>query len=59
MAYIYQIINKVNGKIYVGKTNFSIEKRFKEHCHDAFQPRNESRPLYAAMRKYGVENLYI
>lgn len=59
MAYIYQIINKVNGKIYVGKTNFSIEKRFKEHCRDAFQPKNENRPLYAAMRKYGVENFYI
>lgn len=59
MAYIYQIINKVNGKIYVGKTNFSIEKRFKQHCHDAFQPRNEKRPLYAAMRKYGVENFYV
>ena len=59
MAYIYQIINKINGKIYVGKTNYSIEKRFKEHCRDAFQPRNEKRPLYAAIRKYGVENFYV
>lgn len=59
MAYIYQIINKVNGKIYVGKTEFSIEKRFKEHCRDIFKERNEKRPLYAAMRKYGIENFEI
>lgn len=59
MAYIYQIVNEINGKIYVGKTNFSIEKRFREHCHDAFQERNEKRPLYAAMRKYGIENFRV
>ena len=45
MAYIYQIINDINQKIYVGKTEFSIEKRFKEHCQDAFKGRNEKRPL--------------
>ena len=59
MAYIYQIINDINQKIYVGKTEFSIEKRFKEHCRDAFKERNEKRPLYSAMRKYGVENFHI
>ena len=55
MAYIYQIVNDVNGKIYVGKTEFSIAKRFQEHCKDAFRERNEKRPLYNAMRKYGTE----
>ena len=59
MAYIYQIINDINQKIYVGKTEFSIEKRFKEHCSDAFKERNEKRPLYSAMRKYGIENFHI
>lgn len=59
MAYIYQIINDINQKIYVGKTEFSIEKRFKEHCKDAFRERNEKRPLYLAMQKYGVEHFYI
>ena len=59
MAYIYQITNKVNGKIYIGKTEFSIEKRFKEHCQDAFKERNKNRPLYRAMRKYGIENFEI
>ena len=31
MPYIYKIINNINGKIYIGKTNFTIEKRWKEH----------------------------
>lgn len=59
MAYIYQITNDINQKIYIGKTEFSIEKRFKEHCKDAFKDRNEKRPLYAAMRKYGIEHFHI
>ena len=59
MAYIYKIINDMNQKIYVGKTEFSIEKRFKEHCADVFKERNEKRPLYSAMRKYGIEHFHI
>ena len=59
MSYIYKIINDINNKVYVGKTEFSIEKRFKEHCSDAFRDRNEKRPLYAAMRKYGIEHFKI
>ena len=59
MAYIYKIINDINNKIYIGKTNFSIEKRFKEHCRDAFRERCEKRPLYDAMQKYGIEHFHI
>lgn len=59
MAYIYQIINDINNKVYIGKTEFSIEKRFKEHCRDAFKRLNENRPLYSAMRKYGIEHFHI
>ena len=59
MAYIYQIKNKLNGKIYVGKTNNTIENRWKEHCQDFKKEKNEKRPLYAAMRKYGIENFEI
>ena len=58
MAYIYKITNDINDKIYIGKTEFSIEKRFAEHCRDAFRERNEKRPLYAAMRKYGIEHFH-
>lgn len=59
MAYIYKITNQINGKVYIGKTEFSIEKRFKEHCQDAFKDTKAKRPLYAAMRKYGIENFHI
>ena len=59
MAYIYQITNDINEKIYIGKTESSIENRFKKHCNDAFRERNEKRPLYAAMRKYGIEHFHI
>ena len=59
MSYIYKIINDINDKIYIGKTVFSIDKRFKEHCCDAFKQRNKERPLYKAMREYGIEHFYI
>ena len=59
MAYIYKIVNDINDKVYIGKTENSIEKRFKEHCKDAFRNRNEKRPLYSAMRKYGIEKFHI
>jgi hypothetical protein len=29
MAYIYKIENDINGKVYIGKTELTIEKRFK------------------------------
>lgn len=59
MAYIYQIINDINQKVYIGKTEFSIEKRFKEHCKDAIRNNKKNRPLYSAMRKYGIEHFHI
>lgn len=59
MAYIYKIINDINDKVYIGKTEFNIQKRFKEHCLDSRKQRHEKRPLYNAMSKYGVEHFEI
>ena len=59
MAYIYQITNDINGKIYIGKTERTVQERFNEHCRDAFRRDYEKRPLYAAMRKYGVEHFHV
>lgn len=59
MAYIYQIENDINNKIYIGKTEFSLEKRFSEHCRDALCDTKSHRPLYAAIRKYGKEHFHI
>lgn len=55
MAYIYKITNTVNGKMYIGKTESTIEKRFQQHCNDSQKDGMGNRPLYKAMRKYGVE----
>lgn len=50
MPYIYKITNKINDKIYVGKTLDTIENRWREHKNDYQKRRNEKRPLYSAMR---------
>lgn len=59
MAFIYVITNDINGKQYVGKTNNTVEERFREHVSDSKKRRCEKRPLYSAMNKYGVEHFHI
>ena len=59
MAYIYKIENDINQKIYIGKTTRSLEERFAEHCRMSKLEGKEKRPLYAAMRKYGIEHFHI
>ena len=59
MAYIYVIKNKINGKQYVGKTSASIEERFSRHIKDINKRATEKRPLYSAMKKYGIENFEV
>ena len=59
MAYIYCITNLINEKKYVGKTTYSITKRFQEHCRDSKKERCNKRPLYDAMNKYGIENFIV
>lgn len=59
MAYIYLITNKINGKQYVGKTENTIDERWREHCNDYQREHCEKRPLYNAMIKYGIDNFEI
>lgn len=56
MPFIYCITNVINNKQYVGKTTLTVEERFRNHCKDRKKRRNEKRPLYNAMNKYGVDN---
>ena len=58
MSYIYKIYNDINNKIYIGKTNYLLEKRFQEHIRDS-RKNQENRPLYNAMNKYGIEHFKI
>lgn len=59
MAFIYLITNDINGKQYVGKTNRSIDKRFQEHLRSSKRKCCEKRPLYSAIRKYGIEHFHV
>lgn len=59
MAYIYKITNLINQRSYIGKTENTIQQRFRMHCQDACKEQNQHRPLYRAMRKYGHENFVI
>lgn len=55
MWLIYKIINKVNGKLYIGLTT-NLKKRWNYHL---LEVKDSDRPLYQAMRKYGIENFNI
>ena len=52
---IYRITNLINNKIYIGQTaNKYPSKRWGCHKHEATS--GNDKPLYRAMRKYGIEN---
>ena len=56
IGFIYILICLVNGKAYVGQTiKTRPEIRWAQHVKSAFVHYNE-RPLYRAMRKYGLKN---
>lgn len=56
-GYIYLIENKINNKKYVGKTTYSLKRRFAEHVRNI--KKHPDRPLYRAMNKYGKDNFEI
>ena len=51
---IYKCTNNVNGKIYIGYTHKTLEKRIIEHKCSVNTGSNYL--LHKAMRKYGFEN---
>lgn len=53
---IYKAVNKINNKIYVGKTIRSLKDRKKDHHKKSEWKRNSNSVLYKAIRKYGKEN---
>lgn len=56
MGAIYKITNKVNNKIYIGKTIRKPQIRWQEHIQYSNQPSRYNTPFYQAIRKYGPEN---
>lgn len=59
MSYVYKITNDVNGKMYIGQTSRTLEERFDEHLSELNKKRSIGRPLYDAMRKYGIAHFHI
>ena len=54
---IYTITNVINGKMYVGQTTRTLEKRIRDHINSA--NRGETYPLYQAIREYGWESFSV
>lgn len=57
MGFIYKITNKINGKIYIGQTSKTIERRFNTHIKNA--KKHINRYLYDAMNCYGYDNFEV
>lgn len=58
MPHIYIIKNSINDKVYIGQTKNSLEYRFSRH-KTRIKDKNQNSALYAAFRKYGIENFWI
>ena len=56
MGHIYKIENKLNGKVYIGQTVKTVEKRFNQHKNNSNKDYFSQIVLYKAFNKYGIEN---
>lgn len=52
---VYQILNKENGKSYIGITNSALKHRWEQHTGAANRGESGCPKLYNALRKYGVD----
>lgn len=61
MKYIYKITCKSTNKIYIGKSESTVEDRWKGHCRAAFLPSHNDYnfPFHRAIRKYGIDDFII
>lgn len=55
MGFIYKITNTENGKIYIGQTTKTIEKRFRQHQNNSNKSYFSQIVLYKAFNKYGFD----
>lgn len=62
LSYIYKITNKINNKVYIGKTTSTILNRWNQHISAAFSDKDKKDYnflLHKAIRKYGKDNFII
>lgn len=57
-GHVYKITNTVNGKVYVGQTKTSLNKRFTSHKCESKKERYTNK-FYEEMRELGTENFKI
>lgn len=58
MGFIYKVTNDINGKIYIGKTVHSVERRMLEHKNEAIV-NPKGRPFHCAIQKYGFNSFSV
>lgn len=56
---IYKITNKLNNKVYIGKSRNNPIKRFNAHMRHAMEDNKYNNHFYNAIKKYGKDNFII
>ena len=56
MITVYKIVNNVNDKVYFGITKTALNLRWNNH---KYWSKKKNTPLYAAIRKYGLDSFSI
>lgn len=52
---IYKIVNRINGKLYVGQTIKTLDQRLRGHLRSAYNTRSIC-GIHCAIRKYGIQS---
>ena len=59
---VYKVTNLINGKFYIGITQYSAEERLNSHWREAKSHKKNNKPLtyfHNALLYYGIENFKI
>ena len=59
IGFIYKVTNTLNGKIYVGQTSNTVERRWNAHIRDSFKTKENYTHFQKAIRKYGKDSFTV